>query len=61
MGDVLNVNLILIIVLIMIGGVYFGVLGMFLVVFVVVIIKIIVLEWLNELKENDKIVDFIEF
>ncbi|MEO2543591.1 AI-2E family transporter, partial [Enterococcus faecalis] len=43
-----------------IGGAYFGVLGMFLAVPVAAIIKIIVSEWLNESKENDKIVDSIE-
>ena len=42
-------------------GAYFGVLGMFLAVPVAAIIKIIVSEWLNESKENDKIVDSIEF
>ena len=60
MGDALNVNPILIIVSITIGGAYFGVLGMFLAVPVAAIIKIIVSEWLNESKENDKIVDSIE-
>ena len=60
MGDALNVNPILIIVSITIGGAYFGVLGMFLAVPVAAIIKIIVSEWLNESKEIDKIVDSIE-
>ncbi|WP_314059255.1 AI-2E family transporter [uncultured Vagococcus sp.] len=53
MGGALNLNPILIIVSITVGGAYFGILGMFLSVPVAAILKIIVMEWLETPKKND--------
>lgn len=50
MGGALNMNPILIIVSITIGGAYFGILGMFLAVPVAAILKIMTMNWLEHSK-----------
>lgn len=55
MGGALNLNPILIIVSITVGGAYFGVLGMFLSVPVAAILKITLMEWLETPKKEDSL------
>ena len=53
LGNSLNLSPILVIFSVTIGGAYFGVLGMFLGVPVMALIKIIIIEYINE-KNNEK-------
>lgn len=54
MGGALNLNPILIILSITVGGAYFGVLGMFLSVPVAAILKILVMNWLEATSKGDE-------
>ncbi|MDN6166621.1 MAG: AI-2E family transporter, partial [Tetragenococcus koreensis] len=47
-----NLNPIIIIISITVGGAYFGVLGMFLAVPIAAILKIITINWLDDTEEN---------
>lgn len=53
MSGALNLNPIIIIISITVGGAYFGVLGMFLAVPVAAILKIITMNWLDEFEGNE--------
>ncbi|AYW48672.1 AI-2E family transporter [Tetragenococcus osmophilus] len=53
MGGALDLNPIIIIISITVGGAYFGVLGMFLAVPIAAILKIIMMNWLDELEGNE--------
>lgn len=52
MSGALNLNPIIIIISITVGGAYFGVLGMFLAVPIAAILKIITINWLDDSEEN---------
>lgn len=53
MGGALDLNPIIIIISITVGGAYFGVLGMFLAVPIAAILKIITMNWLDEFEGNE--------
>jgi len=53
MGGALDLTPIIIIISITVGGAYFGVLGMFLAVPIAAILKIIMMNWLDELEGNE--------
>ena len=57
MSGALNLNAIIVIISIAIGGAYFNVLGMFLAVPIAAIIKIIITKWLDDSEDN---VDLLE-
>ena len=51
-GDSLEISPLLVIIAVTIGGAYFGVLGMFLAVPVVAVLKIIINDWIEAKKEK---------
>ncbi|KFN90801.1 AI-2E family transporter [Tetragenococcus muriaticus] len=53
MGGALDLNPIIIIISITVGGAYFGVLGMFLAVPIAAILKIITMNWLDDFEETE--------